>query len=280
MKKIISLVLALLTLNVLAAVPAYYPETFITQVSSGKLQDDQLKEALFVVLSGTHQKDPKGGSDTIGCDKAKGGKCYSHQALGYKGARKVLFGQIHLENKNGQYFIKDVYCNKIFSANSQVGPGAIPDNNDINCEHTWPQSKFTRNFDNELQKSDLHHLFPTDSKANSVRGNYNFANIDIQNNELVDCSASKSGSSRSSQGDDLFEPPTEHKGNVARAIFYFSVRYQISIPRDEEAVLRKWNEIDPVDAKEMARNEAVLAAQGNRNPFVDFPQLVNYIKRF
>lgn len=279
MKKIISLFLSLVALNAFSAVPSYYPDSFITQVSSGKLQDDQLKEALFTILSGTHQKDPNGGSDTIGCDRAKSGKCYSHQALGYKGARKVLFGQIHLENKNGQYFIRDVYCNKIFSANSSVGPGAIPDNNDINCEHTWPQSKFSRNFDNELQKSDLHHLFPTDSKANSTRGNYEFADV-VRNENLVNCELSQSGASTTQGGHTFFEPPTFHKGNVARALFYFSVRYKMSINPSQEAFLRQWNEIDPVDQEEINRNDAIEKLQGNRNPFIDNPELVNQISDF
>ena len=96
-----------------------------------------------------------------------------------------------------------------------------------------------------------------------------------------DCSASKSGSSNDGGGsDDYFEPPTEHKGNVARALFYFSVRYKISIPPNQENYLKRWNDLDPVDDAERLRNEQVYEAQQNRNPFIDFPQLANYIEKF
>lgn len=259
----------------------YYPESFIQQLSNSALKDDALKDELNNVLVSNHQKSAKGGRDTLGCATPGEGACYGHIVLGYDGARKVLFGKLHLENDNGKYFIKDVYCHKIFAGGANVRPGAIPNSNQINCEHTWPQSKFSRLFPAETQKSDLHHLFPTDSKANSVRGNYDFAEISQESGSLDNCEASKSGSSNEGGGSDtLFEPPSEHKGNVARALFYFSVRYKIKIPASEEQVLRRWNDLDPVDDAERDRNEQVYKAQNNRNPFIDFPQLANYINRF
>lgn len=256
----------------------YYPQEFIVQLSSN-LKDESLKDAIFEVLTANHQRNP-GKRDTLGCETAGAKNCYAHRPLGYDGARKVLFGKLHIEERNGQYFIKDVYCHKIFSGGANVKPGAIPNNDQINCEHTWPQSKFSSNFPKDTQKSDLHHLFPTDSKANSVRGNFNFADISHENGQLEDCSASRSGSSNDGNSDDLFEPPTEHKGNVARALFYFSTRYKIKIQPSEERVLRRWNELDPVDENEQNRNEQIYYAQGNRNPFIDFPNLANYINKF
>ena len=243
------------------------------------IKDDVLKAEINKVLTSTHKKNSNG-RDTLGCAYGEAG-CYEHIVLGYDGARKVLFGKMHLENNNGQYFIKDVYCHKIFGGVANVRPGAIPNSNKINCEHTWPQSKFSGSYPKEMQKSDLNHLYPTDSHANSVRGNFNFAEISYENGSLDDCSASKSGSSNDGGGSDtLFEPPQEHKGNVARALFYFSVRYKIAIPSSEESVLRRWNEIDPVDDAEKERNEMVYQYQNNRNPFIDFPQLANYINKF
>ncbi|MBY0413813.1 MAG: endonuclease [Bdellovibrionales bacterium] len=256
----------------------YYPEAFIAKIASA-IKDDALKTEINTVLSSTHKTNANG-RDTLGCDIGTTG-CYEHIVLGYDGARKVLFGKIHLEEDNGKYFIKDVYCRKIFSGGA-VKPGAIPNHAQINCEHTWPQSKFSRLYPAEMQKSDLNHLYPTDSKANSVRGNFDFADISHDNGSLDEtCSASRSGSSEGGgSSDDLFEPPTEHKGNVARALFYFSVRYKIKIPTNEEPVLRRWNELDPVDDAERARNEEVFKAQKNRNPFIDFPNLANYINKF
>ncbi|TDP55399.1 endonuclease I [Bacteriovorax stolpii] len=281
MKTTIGLLLLALVSVASAAESTYYPEAFMQVIAKGQVKDDALKTEIYNVLVSNHQRDTKGGRDTLGCDQAGAGNCYGHRVLGYDGARKVLFGKLHLEESNGKTFIRDVYCHKTFSSGAGVKPGAIPNSNQINCEHTWPQSKFTGSFPKDMQKSDLHHLFPTDSKANSVRGNYDFADISQDNGALAgDCEASKSGSSNDGGSDDLFEPPTEHKGNVARAIFYFSVRYKIKVPAAEERVLRKWNEIDPVDDAEMERNNQIQEAQGNRNPFIDFPNLANYINKF
>ena len=94
-----------------------------------------------------------------------------------------------------------------------------------------------------------------------------------------DCGIAKYGSPVVG-GNDGFEPPLTQKGNTARAIFYFSVRYKISIPKAEEDVLRRWNELDPVDQQEMDQNDAIQAVQGNRNPFIDFPTLANDISKF
>ena len=169
MKASLVLVLSLLSTLVFAA-PTYYPLDLVKNLEEGKLQDQNLKEALYTLLTSEHQKN-NGSADTLGCQS--NAQCYSHTVLGYDGARKILFGKIHIKKDNNGYFIRDVYCNKIFTAgNANVGPNAIPSNNKINCEHTWPQSKFNRSVDKETQKSDLHHLYPTDSHANGVRGNF------------------------------------------------------------------------------------------------------------
>lgn len=282
LKTTIALLLLALVSNAFAAGEInYYPEAFINKLSKLDLKNDALKEELNIVLSSTHLKSTKGGRDTLGCEVGTQG-CYEHIVLGYDGARKVLFGKLHLEEANGKYFIKDVYCHKVFAGGANVRPGAIPNHSQINCEHTWPQSKFSRAYPSEMQKSDLNHLYPTDSKANSVRGNFDFADITHDNGNLDEnCSSSRSGSSNEGGGSDtLFEPPSEHKGNVARALFYFSVRYKIKIPASEEPVLRRWDQLDPVDDAERERNEQVYKAQNNRNPFIDFPNLANYINKF
>lgn len=201
----------------------------------------------------------------------------NHKALGYNPAKKALFGQLHLEKDNQGYYVKDLYCEINYTKG--VGPGSMPDQNQLNCEHTWPQSKFTKGFPTELQKSDLHHLYPTDSKANSTRGNFEFAEV-TENENLKNCETSKSGPSVVSGGHTYFEPPTSHKGNVARAIFYFSIRYKIAIGDAQEEFLRRWNHLDPVDDAEMARNSAIEKLQGNRNPFIDRPELIDQISDF
>jgi hypothetical protein len=276
----LSILLTLLLLVTSAfADSTYYPTAFIQAVASGKVQNDDLKNQLNLLLTSNHQKDSKGGSDTIGCATPGVGGCYAQRSLGYDGARRVLFGKLDLRNDGGKYYIKDVYCQKIYSKESGVGPDLIPNNNIINCEHTWPQSKFSNKYPADIQKADMHHLYASDSHANSVRGNNDFTDVNRDHGDLAGCTNSKSGASATG-GNDGFEPPLAHKGNVARAKFYFSVRYKISIPKNEEETLRRWNELDPVDQDEMDRNNGIYSAQGNRNPFVDYPQLVHYISKF
>lgn len=201
----------------------------------------------------------------------------NHHAVGYDRAKSFLFGQLHLEKDAQGYFVTDLYCGVHYTKG--VGPGNLPDQNQLNTEHTWPQSKFVSGFPTVTQKSDLHHLFPTDSKANSTRGNFEFADV-TENQNLKNCNESKSGPSVTQGGRTFFEPPTAHKGNVARALFYFSVRYKVAISDAQEEFLRRWNHLDPVDDAEIARNNEIEKLQGNRNPFIDDATLADRISNF
>ncbi|GAB4012122.1 MAG: hypothetical protein Fur0010_07680 [Bdellovibrio sp.] len=275
--KIIAALICLLPFSVFAGQSNYYPDSFVAQKAS--LQNEELKQALFEVMDKAHIYLGPNKRDILvdSCGDNNGsGRCSRQKVLGYNTARKLLFGKIHLEEGSQGYYITDVYCRKNFTQSSGVGPDRIPNNNQINCEHTWPQSKFTKNFPNEMQKSDLHHLYPTDSRANAIRGNNEFAEVDGE--PVEGCEPSYYGKNKVNEM--YFEPPNEHKGNVARALFYFSVRYKIGISSQQEAYLRKWHEQDPVDAEEMERNDLIEKIQGNRNPFTDQPELVSQIQDF
>lgn len=193
-----------------------------------------------------------------------------HRALSYKEARKHLFGEIHLEtDSNGSHYVTDVYCLIKYDRSAGVGPGRIPNNNILNTEHTWPQSKFSSRHPKNTQKGDLHHLYPTNNRANGTRGNSPFGNVN--GSELDNCEASAVG--RDATIGQAFEPPQETKGNIARALFYFSVRYDMNLSRAEREVLIQWHDQDPVDSFESKRNDQVHEIQGNRNPFIDYPEL-------
>lgn len=272
MKKMITrsaVVFALLLPLLSFASNVYYPTSFQEKIARHELKDEELKDELITLLESPHTRLAKG-NDLLGCDQ-KLGKCFSHAAVGYGPARKFLYNQLHVQSDSRGKFLKEVYCNR-----EQLVPIG---ESSINCEHTWPQSKFNKAFSNELQKSDMHHLFPTDMKANSTRGNYDFAEV-VSNLNLKNCDASKSGASVVSGGKTFFEPPSEHQGNVARALFYFSVRYRMAISREQQTFLRKWHEQDPVDDAEMVRNAEIEKLQGNRNPFIDFPDLAQDISKF
>lgn len=276
MKKLIWLTLIILPALTFSAGLDYYPEDFQKSIEQDQLRDEELKRALQKVLTEVHQKRINA-PDTLGCNRSEKGQCYSQISLGYRGAREVLFGKLHLERDAQGYYVKDVYCNNVYREDSpnigNLGPKKIPNQDILNCEHTWPQSKFFGGKQASVQKADLHHLFPTESKANSVRGNYEFRDVEKTDVRSL-CSASKSDSKHN------FEPPDEHKGNVARALFYFATRYGGTISRDQEQTLKRWHLLDPVDGEERERNEGIYELQNNRNPFIDFPELVEKISNF
>lgn len=261
----------------------YYGEEFYAALKAGDT-DDTLVYKIKAVLRSYHVKQ-NGKPDLIvkSCLDQKGNPCYAHTPISYGEARKFLMGKFYLHSDGaGGYTVKDVYCNVERPARDfrkqAPKPGTIPDNKVINVEHTWPQSRFARKFSDDLQKSDLHHLFPTDSQLNAIRGNNLFGEVTT---DLIDlkCPASRFGVGSAGQ-EDVFEPPQQHKGNVARALFYFSVRYDLFITGDEEKILRKWHVEDPVDDEEMRRNNEIFKVQSNRNPFIDFPEIVDSISNF
>lgn len=246
--KNLSFLIILLTSSALfASAESFYPEDLNSDPTS-------FEEKLYKLLSENH----------------RGG-------INYKQARIELFGNIHLKKKGSKYSLTEVYCRKTLTSKDGIGPGKIPNHQVVNCEHTWPKSRFNPNQSKNKQLTDLHHLYPTDSRANSTRNNHLFSIVD--GNPLKNCASSKYGKGRNDNYR-AFEPPVEHRGNVARALFYFSVRYNIQIDDAEEAFLRKWHKADPVDAFETKRNNMVEDFQGNRNPFIDNPKWSDRITNF
>lgn len=257
MKKTLVAFLIALPISTFASQASFYPDGFESKIKSGILAGPNLKTSLISIVS------------------------HNHHALGYDRARVEMFGKIDLKKDSRGPYLKDVYCHQEFSGKS-VGPNKIPDNTIVNCEHTWPQSKFSPKADERTQKSDLHHLYVTGARVNSARGNNPFGEVHGKA-PTTGCEISSIGkvNDKNSNASILvFEPPAEHRGNVARSIFYFSVRYNINIDPMQEETLRRWNKDDPVDEEEMHRNDLIEQAQGNRNVFVDFPETVDQIKDF
>jgi len=183
-----------------------------------------------------------------------------HTYLEYRTAREHMFS--HIDNNDG--WVEGVYTGLM------VETMTIPDSTVMNCEHTWPKSRLSG-----AAVTDLHHLFPSSSYANSKRSNFRFGNVITP---FWQQGGSKLG--RDIEGNIVFEVRTSNRGNAARAMFYIAVMYNYEIPASEEATLRNWSEEDPVDAVEQARNNEVEIVQGNRNPFVDSPALVGQIADF
>jgi endonuclease I len=171
-----------------------------------------------------------------------------------------------------------------------------------NREHMMPQSTFYSNYP---MYSDLFYVVPTDAKINQLRSNYPYGMVGstiyytfTNSSRIGNCAIP--GVAYTGR---VYEPIDEFKGDVARSLLYFAVRYQGKLdtfnfnnnanpasdtnPLDgtEEraydpayiAMLLQWHQQDPVSQREIDRNNAVYALQKNRNPFIDNPSWVNAI---
>ncbi|MBI3232781.1 MAG: endonuclease [Bacteroidetes bacterium] len=160
-------------------------------------------------------------------------------------------------------------------------------------EHTWCHSWMpTYSSTSGAEYSDQHHLFPTEQvHANGIRSNHPEGIVTTVTSSYLNA---KIGTN--ANGNTVYEPQNSHKGNTARALLYMAVRYNgvsgndwtfnylnkttlVALGEDSQSVatLLAWHAADPVDSYEVARNDYVYSIQGNRNPFVDHPEYVNYI---
>ena len=116
--------------------------------------------------------------------------------------------------------------------------------------------------------SDLHNMYPIErSVAIDRRG----STFDDSPDDVVDPVACGYRLSYLQ-----FEPPDHAKGNVARALVYMSKRHDLPLPSNAN-LLKQWNEVDPPDEAERARNRAIQRIQGNSNPYIDDPSRMDSI---
>ncbi len=278
---IFALALAAKTVTPAASLPAYYEDL---QGKSGK----SLFDAVHVV--------------------AKVG----YSSLGYGG----LWTAYKITDLRDNGKVWDMYsdCSWTYGSN-QCGTGGNY-NDECDCynrEHSIPKSWFGGS---ESQPGcDIFHIVPTDGYVNNKRSNYAFGevssasytydgaklgsakNITIIGGNTI---AGNAGASVSCSGT-VFEPRDEYKGDFARGYFgtmikwangdyqsftsgdgskIFSSNYStgaFGLTKYGVALLMKWHRQDPVSQKEIDRNNGIQQTQGNRNPFIDYPYLAEYI---
>ena len=197
-------------------------------------------------------------------------------AMDYNQAREELFSRV--ANHGGT--VETAYTGET------IRTTGIPDPDEYNTEHTWPRSKMKDEMGRTL--SDLNHLYAAADTANKERANLPFAEVTGR----VEWSQGGSKRGADKNGWKVFEPRDAHKGDAARALFYYAVIHDREIDIDaepdgwgigtgREATLRRWHKsVDPVDGDDESRNRAIQDVQGNRNPFVDCPGLVEQISDF
>ena len=195
----------------------------------------------------------------------------------------------------------DRYANTsmTYGTNQDSGSGGTVEGDKYNREHSWPKSWFGGST-SAGPGTDLHHVICADKFANNKRSDNILAEVKTAT-WTGSISKLGTGGYGSKQSYTVFEPADEYKGDFARIYFYMVTMYQSNLSSwntnySSENVskiidgstypafqtwylemLLAWAKADPVDYREVYRNDAVYAIQGNRNPFIDYPGLEDYV---
>ena len=211
----------------------------------------------------------------------------NHQQISYGSGTSSTWGAFYTTDaviENGQRRVLDMYSNekRYFGSKGSAVSG-------MNIEHSVAKSWWGGDKNNAY--CDLHHLNPSDQNANSRKSNYplgELTSVSWDNGVTFVGKANIDGSSQNA-----YEPCDEYKGDFARTFMYMFTCYQdltweytwMNYKKSTYPTLKpwavelllKWHKQDPVSEKEVNRNNAVHAVQGNRNPYIDYPQLADYV---
>lgn len=190
--------------------------------------------------------------------------------------------------------IWDIYSAYNFYLSDYCSGIDIVEGECYNREHVLPKSWWGGST-SEPMYTDLHHVYSVDAMANDKRSAWIYDEVKTASwsNNL----GSQLGTSTNWNGETAFEPVDEYKGDVARVYFYMLTCYMdkdftqggkgyryftynngvCDFKSQSLALMLKWHRQDPVSEKEVDRNAKVSDLQGNENPFVVDPNLVEYI---
>ena len=211
----------------------------------------------------------------------------NHKKISYGSGADNTWGAFYTTDavvENGQRRVLDMYSaeKRYFGSKGSAVSG-------MNIEHSVAKSWWGGSQNNAY--CDIHHLNPSDQNANSRKSNYplgELTSVSWDNGVTFVGKANIDGTSMNA-----YEPCDEYKGDFARVFMYMFTCYQdltweytwMNYEKSAYPTLKpwavklllKWHKQDPVSEKEVDRNNAVYAVQGNRNPFVDYPQLADYV---
>ena len=190
--------------------------------------------------------------------------------------------------------IWDIYSGYDFYLSDYCSNIDIVEGECYNREHVLPKSWWGGST-SEPMYTDLHHVYSVDAMANDKRSAWIYD--EVKSTSWSNNLGSKLGTSANWSGETAFEPVDEYKGDVARVYFYMLTCYMnkdftqggkgyryfsysngvCDFHSKSLALMLKWHRQDPVSDKEITRNAKVFDLQGNENPFVVEPNLVEYI---
>ncbi len=234
----------------------------------------------------------KTGQDLL---KALYQKISSHTNVGYDGLWNV-YKQSDIRPDGTLW---DIYTTKAWPSNFTKCGNYKSIGDCVNREHSMPKSVWGGG--KSAQYSDAFHLYPTDGKVNGQRSSYPYGECAngtrLANNGSVQALGKLGTSTFSGYSGKVFEPDDQYKGDLARSYFYMATCYNNLIGSWTQGemgnmmggnnypvfktwavnLLLKWARQDEVSQKEIDRNEAIYSFQKNRNPFIDHPELAEYI---
>ncbi|MFC4687093.1 endonuclease [Epilithonimonas pallida] len=226
---------------------------------------------------------------------------------------KTLYGQTDIDkyydyDASNTTYLLDIYSNNPTGTTayhytlSNIISSANAEGLGWNREHMMPQSSFNSAYP---MYSDLFFVVPTDARINQLRSNFPYgkAGSTVYYNFTNGSKQASNGTPGAIYTGRVYEPIDEFKGDVARSLLYFVVRYEGKLggfnystnadpTKDQNplngteekayddwyiAMLLNWHQQDPVSAREITRNNSVYNIQKNRNPFIDHPEWVNLI---
>lgn len=223
------------------------------------------------------------------------GIIYTHTQLSYN----YMWTAFDATDLGSDGYYIDMYSTCKYNNQSDHVGGASYVGEGINREHSFPKSWFGGEVFPMF--TDLTMLIPTDAYVNQRRNNHPYGvcagGITYTNEQMGVTMKGKLGTSTyNGYTATVFEPDDEYKGDFARIYFYMVTCYKSDIsnwPGCDQLdytnnnykafsnwsmqLLMEWHRADPVSQKEIKRNEAVYSEQGNRNPFIDHPELAEYI---
>ena len=226
----------------------------------------------------------------------------------YKGTqfKQIAYGSGYLSGVWGAFKTTDVIANgdtirdrysnitHYIVGDDQGSSSATEGAGGYNREHSFPKSWFNCGSNVPAGPgTDMHHIYPTDVTVNNHRGNLPYGENKGEKWKSSGGYSKVGACTYDGFSNDCFEPANEWKGDFARAYFYMVTCYEANQPSWSSEMLSKntypsfkewalnlllkWARQDPVSDIEIARNEAVCAIQHNRNPFIDYPGLEEYI---
>jgi len=266
--------LAILFFSASLSVFADIPTNYYSAANNASSTNDALRIALYSIIN-------------------------SHTVIGYSSLPEQVYAASVSPsdfNNGASKTLEDIYSSQPYTS-TDGGASATQCGTGWNKEHSFPKSWFG---DSSPMYSDAFHIYPTDIRMNSARSNYPYGDLPekVKNCDIGYGKGGAASYTSDGVGTTIFDPgDAGYKGDLARTYFYMVTCYrdknlaqtaeaQVMVAYTNNVVeftpysinlLMKWHREDPVSQKERTRNDAIYVHQGNRNPFIDYPCLAEYL---